>query len=87
MGLSKVVHRDINNIADRLEKIRRGASGVTDDYLECSPVNSEMVSGGSDMQLQHDSAESSVEGKNEISVVTTCTHLNTLSFHTSTNNC
>ena len=58
--------RILNNITDRLEKIRRGASGVSDDYLECSPLNSELVSGGSDIQLQHDSAESSVEGKNEI---------------------
>ena len=52
----------MNNIIGRLEKLRRGASNVTDEYLDCSPVNSEMASGGSDIHLQHDSAESSVEG-------------------------
>ena len=48
---------------DRLEKIRRGAYGLTDEYSDNSTTNNDIFSGSAEIQYQHDSAESSVEGK------------------------
>ena len=48
---------------DRLENIRRGAAGLADEYAEGAVNSNEVFSGGTDIQLQPDSAESSVEGK------------------------
>ena len=48
---------------DRLEKIRRGAYGLADENSDNSATNNDAVGGNSDIQYQHDSAESSVEGK------------------------
>ena len=49
-------------IIDRLEKIRRGAHGLADENSDNSATNNDAVVGNHEMQYQHDSAESSVEG-------------------------
>ena len=48
-------------IVDRLEKIRRGACGVTDENSDNSATNNDLGE-NAEIQYQHDSAESSVEG-------------------------
>ena len=48
-------------IVDRLEKIRRGACGVTDENSDNSTTNNDLGE-NAEILYQHDSAESSVEG-------------------------
>ena len=48
-------------IVDRLEKIRRGGCGVTDENSDNSTTNNDLGE-NAEILYQHDSAESSVEG-------------------------
>ena len=61
-SISPNSHYQILNV-DRLEKIRRGTYGLIDEYSDNSTANNDIFGGSAEMQYQHDSAESSVEGK------------------------
>ena len=69
-------------ILDRLEKIRRGACGVTDENSDNSATNNDLGE-NAEIQYQHDSAESSVEGikSNYLSLDNCCQYKKTKPQH------
>ena len=52
--------------------MRRGTAEPGDETSDSVVIGSELISGGSEIQLQHDSAESSVEGNSLLQISAIC---------------